>query len=90
MFRYLLVVNITQGAVFLISARNILSSAFIYLSFISSSMVRVNLVQPEMLADQHLIAEYNEILMLTAYIRTHPETADLPKHYCLGKGHMRF
>jgi deoxyribonuclease (pyrimidine dimer) len=53
-------------------------------------MVRVNLVLPKTLADQHLIAEYNEILMLAAYIRAHPDTSGLPERYCLGKGHMRF
>jgi len=53
-------------------------------------MVRVNLVNPKKLADQHLIAEYNEILMLIAYIRNYPELESVPKRYCLGKGHMKF
>lgn len=53
-------------------------------------MVRVNLIEPKRLADQHLIAEYNEILMLTAYIRNYPRIDNIPKKYCLGKGHMTF
>jgi deoxyribonuclease (pyrimidine dimer) len=53
-------------------------------------MVRINLVEPSNLSDQHLIAEYNEILMLTAYIKKYPELKDIPKNYTLGKGHMKF
>lgn len=53
-------------------------------------MVRVNLISPKKLTDQHLIAEYNEILMLMSYIRKHQDTKDIPKRFCLGKGHMRF
>lgn len=52
-------------------------------------MVRVNLINPEKLADQHLIAEYDEILMLVAYIRKYPKV-DGPSEYCLGTGHMKF
>jgi len=53
-------------------------------------MVRVNLIEPKKLADQHLIAEYAEILMLAAYIRKYPGLGDIPRSYCLGKGHMTF
>jgi deoxyribonuclease (pyrimidine dimer) len=53
-------------------------------------MVRVNLLNPKKLSDQHLIAEYNEILMLVAYIRKYTSLDNIPKNYCLGKGHMRF
>jgi len=52
-------------------------------------MVRINLINPENLADQHLIAEYNEILMLLSYIKK-TKTIDVPREYCLGKGHMKF
>jgi len=34
-------------------------------------MVRVNLVEPSTLADQHLIAEYREILLLFGYYKKH-------------------
>ena len=53
-------------------------------------MVRVNLVRPSSLSDQHLIAEYDEILMLLAYARKYPSPEAIPKSYCLGKGHIKF
>ncbi|MBS3108094.1 endonuclease V [Candidatus Woesearchaeota archaeon] len=53
-------------------------------------MVRINLINPKKLADQHLIAEYNEILMLLGYIRKHPRLKDIPNDFHLGKGHMLF
>lgn len=53
-------------------------------------MVRINLINPVKLADQHLIAEYDEILMLVAYIKKYPKIENIPKNYCLGKGHMTF
>lgn len=53
-------------------------------------MVRVNIIDPKNLADQHLIAEYNEILMLIAHVRKFPNVYDIPENYCLGKGHIRF
>jgi len=53
-------------------------------------MVRINLVNPENLSDQHLIAEYDEILMLVAYIKKYPKLEDISENYCLGKGHMKF
>ena len=53
-------------------------------------MVRVNLIEPVRLADQHLIAEYNEILMLLGYVRKNPILDKIPKKYCLGTGHIKF
>jgi deoxyribonuclease (pyrimidine dimer) len=53
-------------------------------------MVRINLINPISLADQHLIAEYNEILMLLGHVDKFPEIRDQPKAYCLGKGHISF
>lgn len=53
-------------------------------------MVRINLIGPERLADQHLIAEYNEMLMLLGYVRKHPEPIGIPERYTLGKGHIKF
>jgi len=53
-------------------------------------MVRINLINPKKLADQHLVAEYNEILMLFGYVRKHPKTYEIDHDYCLGKGHIRF
>lgn len=59
-------------------------------------MVRVNLIHPKKLADQHLVAEYNEILMLLGYVERHPEIkivngkSEIPEEYTLNKGHMKF
>lgn len=53
-------------------------------------MVRINLLNPKKLADPHIIAEYNEILMLFGYVRKHPETYNIDHEFCLGKGHIRF
>lgn len=54
-------------------------------------MVRVNLINPKLLSDQHLIAEYDEILMLEGYVKKFPRICgDEPKEYCLGKGHIKF
>lgn len=53
-------------------------------------MVRINLIEPKNLADQHLVAEYDEILMLLGYVRRYPEMKDIPQEYCLGKGHIKF
>ena len=53
-------------------------------------MVRINLIKPKSLADQHLIAEYNEILMLLGHVNKFPVIENQPKEYCLGKGHINF
>lgn len=53
-------------------------------------MVRINLIKPEFLADQHLIAEYNEILMLLGYVAKYPLPLRIPPAYLLGPGHIRF
>ena len=53
-------------------------------------MVRINLINPRKLLDQHLIAEYNEILMLLGHVKKHPEVKNQPKNYCLGPGHINF
>ena len=53
-------------------------------------MVRVNLISPSRLSDQHLIAEYNELLMLMGYVKKYPHLVGIPRDYCLGKGHILF
>lgn len=60
--------------------------------------MRINTVPVEMLADQHLIAEYNEAVgMQIAYYRrsvlqrkTHFHDSEIPSNYTLGKGHATF
>lgn len=53
-------------------------------------MVRVNIIKPKKLSDQHLIAEYLEIMMLVGYTRKYPEIDGIPENYKLGKGHIKF
>jgi len=55
-------------------------------------MVRINIINPKYLADQHLIAEYNETLMLLGYVRKNPglEIKKIPENYKLGPGHILF
>ena len=53
-------------------------------------MVRINIIDPKQLMDQHLIAEYNEILILLGYVRKYPKLSEVPDRYCLGKGHVLF
>ncbi len=55
-------------------------------------MVRINIINPKFLADQHLIAEYNEILMLLGYVKKNPELniKKIPDKYKLGPGHILF
>ncbi|MDO8564236.1 MAG: pyrimidine dimer DNA glycosylase/endonuclease V [Nanoarchaeota archaeon] len=53
-------------------------------------MVRINIIHPKKLADQHLIAEYLEIMMLVGYTRNYPDKDGIPKDYRLGKGHIKF
>lgn len=53
-------------------------------------MVRINLISPEKLADQHLIAEYSEILILLGHVKKYPKIKNQPENYCLGPGHISF
>lgn len=59
-------------------------------------MVRVNIVPPSELYDQHLIAEYDEILMLcSCLVRTLKskkgfQASRIPERYKLNKGHIYF
>jgi len=47
------------------------------------------LIDPKLLADQHLIAEYNEILMLLGSVnKINMEL--MPDNYKLGEGHITF
>lgn len=52
-------------------------------------MVRVNIISPKLLSDQHLLAEHLEIIMLISYARKNPPK-EIPARYCLGKGHITF
>ncbi|MDD5331200.1 MAG: pyrimidine dimer DNA glycosylase/endonuclease V [Candidatus Nanoarchaeia archaeon] len=52
--------------------------------------MRVNLINPRNLADQHLVAEYGEILMALNHIKKYPFLKNIPKNFCLGTGHIVF
>jgi len=53
-------------------------------------MVRINIIDPRYLLDQHLLAEWNEIQMLLGYVQKYPELEGIPETYKLGKGHIKF
>jgi deoxyribonuclease (pyrimidine dimer) len=53
-------------------------------------MVRINLIKPKFLTDQHLVAEYLEILMLIGSIKENFDVSKIPDNYVLGKGHINF
>lgn len=54
-------------------------------------MTRVNLVDPTVLIDQHLIAEYREIVrVVNSHKNYKGDYSDCPKSFVLGKGHVKF
>ena len=59
-------------------------------------MTRINLVNPSLLSDAHLGAEYRELPRVFGLVRRAIERGELPndprnpKKYILGKGHVRF
>lgn len=60
-------------------------------------MTRINLVPPDELADQHLMAEYREMPMVPAALRRSLKTRKaedivkgIPKEFTLNKGHVTF
>lgn len=58
-------------------------------------MTRINLVDPELLSDAHLGAEYRELPRAFALVRAAAERGErpcgpFPKRFTLGKGHVRF
>ena len=60
-------------------------------------MTRINIVPPEELADQHLMAEYREIFMVGSSLQRsmtgknwETKKQQLPKVYTLNKGHVSF
>lgn len=60
-------------------------------------MTRINLVAPEELTDQHLMAEWREIKMVPAALRRSLRTREqndilrgIPKQFTLNRGHVSF
>lgn len=58
-------------------------------------MTRVNVIEPRLLTDQHLMAEYREIPMVPASLKRSKNSkrglslVDQPKEYTLNKGHVK-
>lgn len=53
--------------------------------------MRINIIDVQKLTDQHLIAEYHELLMVTKSLEKHLYTnSTIPEKFCLGKGHVLF
>lgn len=59
-------------------------------------MTRINLVPPEMLSNQHLLAEYRELPRIFTAVKkknitsSSIENLKIPEDYVLGKGHCLF
>ena len=60
-------------------------------------MTRINLVHPNQLSDQHLIAEYREIFMVGSSLQRSLKSSNwfktknsLPPEFTLNKGHVKF
>ena len=59
-------------------------------------MTRINIINPLELYDQHLIAEYREILMIASSLKrtlaskSGYKESKVPKRYTLNKGHVYF
>lgn len=59
-------------------------------------MTRINVIDPAMLSDKHLGAEYRELPRVFGLVRQAAQRGELPtdprnpERYLLGKGHVRF
>ncbi|AKA61961.1 endonuclease V [Proteus phage vB_PmiM_Pm5461] len=54
-------------------------------------MTRINLLDPSLLTDQHLIAEYRELpRVFTLALKAYGKPVKIPANYVLGTGHVKF
>jgi deoxyribonuclease (pyrimidine dimer) len=59
-------------------------------------MTRINCIDPDLLQDKHLLAEYRELPRIFGLIRKAqergetPSNSQIPKAYRMGPGHVRF
>ena len=60
-------------------------------------MTRINLINPDELSDQHLVAEYREIFMVGSSLQRSMKSKswnktinNIPKDFTLNKGHVTF
>lgn len=53
--------------------------------------MRINLVNPKELSDQHLISEYMELgVIMNNIVKGKYKLENIPKSFVLGKGHVKF
>lgn len=53
--------------------------------------MRINLVDPKELSDQHLISEYMELgVVMNNIVKGKYKMEKLPENFCLGVGHIKF
>jgi deoxyribonuclease (pyrimidine dimer) len=53
-------------------------------------MTRINVLPPEVLSREHLIAEYHELPRVFTYVERHGVAGVRPANYCMGAGHVKF
>lgn len=54
-------------------------------------MTRINIVSVKEISNKQLMAEYHESLRVFSYVlKSKKIPEDIPSHYCLGKGHVKF
>lgn len=56
-------------------------------------MTRINLIDPALLCNQHLMAEYRELIRIPNSVvagRMKSKYDDMPSRYVLGSGHVKF
>lgn len=55
-------------------------------------MTRINIIDPELLLDQHLMAEYRELPRMFTFIEQHYKGVPMDRSdtYTLNRGHMKF
>ena len=53
-------------------------------------VTRINLIPPQELNTKHLFAEIRELPRVFSYVLNHGIPKDMPDHYVLGIGHIKF
>lgn len=54
-------------------------------------MTRINIIPVKKISNKQLMAEYHESIRVFSYVlKSKKIPEDIPSHYCLGKGHVKF
>ncbi len=53
-------------------------------------MTRINLISPQELSDQHLLAEMRELPRIFTHVEKYGVAKDIHEKFCLGTGHVKF